>query len=1295
MTNKNKFEEAQHTSTSTSTSTRTTTDTPLNRQLAYQHTPRSEATSTHPRFNQDRSDDDDSCDDDDPGKRSLPGMRISERYVPRDLRLRDRPSSSRHMTSDESTRDGNTRDEHLYPKHKPPRWEPVLPNQAPKAQRPPDRTRPATTRAPLKVDYLNPPPTSEWWANNPHTGKSGAPFDCTRYPGHEKCPTRAYTTFGFLANHLASIDGEDDANFQRAANDFHLTKCIAGDNCKYADRTKFGNWTTMGNCGGQTGHPNCPGAKEETESTCPWAVNRREMQARAKEWLPRCVNSTIEVSRHVKTTKARWAIMTLLREVTRALSMPYPETDVSNAICRFLACGPNISTVGKNPYQACDRMRDPSLPWPPMFKDSAQLTPLQRASQGWETMEKTNDMEKALRVILGDGVYKVETQADLDAVSNLFVKANTPSEPPRERNPRGPVPPAMSEAQVMALLRTKAGQGTAPGVSGFTADHFLDALEAKDSPWPQAFTQLVNYMMQGGLLGTPARTRLTAVKLTLLAKGPNKEDGARPIAVMEFLANFVSAMVNKTMLGPAVMENLPPGDLGPRGTAEAAGPIIRAKLTQLMNQWPGVPVVVLQADMKNAYGHLDRRATIEAVKAIAPEAGPWFETALAGPTTAFFKGLEDWDEFIMQNMGISQGDSTSVNAFHAAVAIAAGTVRVNHTEVTAITYVDDIWLVGLAKRVLAALETLHEKWNELGLVSAPSKLCGYIAGGTEQQREELIKELSEAGVNVKEGIMVAGTPVGTINYQRARTQEKFNEINKSIKAILKMKEAATDPDKPVSQSTLRILTMAVPSSATFILRTVDPWISRPFTVATDAAIADAALVLMGVTRPRKEAPWRMMKWRLALPTHMGGFGITCLHEIADAAHVGAAVLYMPLISKAVDPTLDLQALEEMAYPGLAAARERIAVFDNNTRAEAGDGITGAALEKHNSAFEEAIRDAQMAGGIRRDGVQRSLTQALHGRKWMQVRLGLRRWSMHYPMAEADFMSQCSPSAGGPLTMPLGCKWTLVLDDTFATYALLRLGGNLPGYEDQDTLMCPMGCKRTTAAASHSLSCEGMRGYRVTRHGNVKSAMCCVLRSTNAAVMKVGKAEPNLSPTFTPRNLGPGGNNLHCRGDIEVRVGSEATLLIFDLVIGGPRAAECTAGNANDPRKATGNISRRLELEKWTTLEHTHIVHDKNRNKFAPFAIENSGHIGTKSHEIFSKLIALTNASTKESRITGGNRVSGQYKAQTMRQAYARITNSVHMSNKSSVEHMTRMASGRQPADQDSASKSPGWKHNKG
>ena len=207
---------------------------------------------------------------------------------------------------------------------------------------------------------------------------------------------------------------------------------------------------------------------------------------------------------------------------------------------------------------------------------------------------------------------------------------------------------------------------------------------------------------------------------------------------------------------------------------------------------------------------------------------------------------------------------------------------------------DDTYICGPVNDAVKAVSQLGPILKaELDVEFAIRKFAAYVpAGPTDAD----ITALTAANIPVTEGVVAAGTPIGSRDFVTTFIASKVQQVRSLAEQIVALKNVKPfELKEPVLlQGLFAIVRMCLPPVFSHLLRTIYPSIIGPFARQVDDIVLRTALSCCGhgklADADSNDAELHRVSKRVFLSTSQGGLGVFSCHSNMQAAFIGSASL---------------------------------------------------------------------------------------------------------------------------------------------------------------------------------------------------------------------------------------------------------------------------------------------------------------------------------------------------------------------------------------------------------------------
>ena len=495
------------------------------------------------------------------------------------------------------------------------------------------------------------------------------------------------------------------------------------------------------------------------------------------------------------------------------------------------------------------------------------------------------------------------------------------------------------------------------GLSGMTYRKLRIAFDANGDVECKAIEPLADFvtLISDGKCDHPELRPFLATQRGIPLK--KKDGGVRPVGILEVFARIASGVITRTHR--RFFESmLHPHDFGSgaSGGIEAAAHATQITLRQ------NVKHIVIKADVMNAFNEMCRQAVLDNVRSNPDlvHTHGYINTVYGGASAVVYSDRLNLKDVVIANeQGVIQGDPMASWLYDITYSRELSPLRLEAARVGCVilTIHDDTYIVGPAEEAFTIYDGLTATLPRLSLVANASK--GQVFSFTYNEQLQQLADSRGLPV-VRDGIVVGGAPVGTAAFQ----QQVVDTTTTAVLADLTLAEKAffshnLEFGMPKLQGLVRMIQMCFPSQLNHLMRCLPPELTRACAAKLDAQLYSSLMRMLGhgsntalmdpSTREATEA-----RRRLFLPYCMGGYGITCSEDVADAAYVGSWTLTGSLVERVVnltDPDADQPPADPQLLVSLQAALDRLR-----------------ALELENVALPLAAADAVTAHVAKLQGV---------------------------------------------------------------------------------------------------------------------------------------------------------------------------------------------------------------------------------------------------------------------------------------------------------------------------------------
>jgi hypothetical protein len=466
----------------------------------------------------------------------------------------------------------------------------------------------------------------------------------------------------------------------------------------------------------------------------------------------------------------------------------------------------------------------------------------------------------------------------------------------------------MEQGDIHSLYKTCINKGnyhSAPGPDGLRYSHLQHIQWQGDAAaLHDAVDGLRRCLMGMEDLDLPALFYSLFTSATLDGIGQK----ARPIAcgnVLRRLLGSVYMQLHKSRLARRFE------GVGQYGVSSASG---TEKVALLTRMWHEGGHWVAKGDVANAYNNGFRTGILEGVLEADPTILPFATHMYAGTAQPSLLYRLPGAEPIMSCTGTQQGDSVAGLLF---CCLLYRTMRKWKTEAHAdghlphAAYADDIMSPSRGRGAFTRADVDDFKRREADLLALGLPLnrgkCEFLAppGHVPTAEERRLIEEELGGTIAEGGIMAAGVPVGSDDFVRDHLRLKLRAPTADTPAVGEsypqlVRHIGAMENK---QAAMVYASLCLASRWTYYARSIDPNLLDAVAPAVDVFNAWTMEQVMGLPGSRNADDILSLEKavsaalvlqphqiaQLALPTSMGGIGITSLSHVSQPAYVAACV----------------------------------------------------------------------------------------------------------------------------------------------------------------------------------------------------------------------------------------------------------------------------------------------------------------------------------------------------------------------------------------------------------------------
>ena len=351
--------------------------------------------------------------------------------------------------------------------------------------------------------------------------------------------------------------------------------------------------------------------------------------------------------------------------------------------------------------------------------EPSQTDPRTRAVQRAISLLKRGHLGRAAKALL-----QVEPPR-CDEVAIEQMRSLHPSHAPVFPAAPVPAPPGIvvDSDRLHSILKQQA-TGAAPGPSGWTAELLLTLFE--DRFCAEALSSVISAICNGKL---PKQAKQWQPLLASRLIGiPKSDHGIRPISIGEALYRLASSYMSDLVAPhfPTIFASIQKG-VGCSGGSDRAVHTVQLSLELLKRS---CDAVVMSVDIRNAFNSIDRGAVARAIIRSPHAHVLWqfFQWSYSDPSDLLIYDASGNLVTSLQSVqGVKQGDPVSSFMFALTIQSLLEEAVVNLPNMTAVAYLDDVFLVGSGSSVVTAYDRLTQSLPVVGLHVNSQKSSYFVA----------------------------------------------------------------------------------------------------------------------------------------------------------------------------------------------------------------------------------------------------------------------------------------------------------------------------------------------------------------------------------------------------------------------------------------------------------------------------------------------------------------------------------------------------------------------------------------
>ncbi len=625
----------------------------------------------------------------------------------------------------------------------------------------------------------------------------------------------------------------------------------------------------------------------------------------------------------------------------------------------------------------------------------------------------------------------------------------------------------ITPTQVCSYLNSRTPDA-AGGVSKWTYDALIDAFCSSKNPKDLAvLAKVVETIAAAQGLSEQIWKHLRIVRGVAISK---PDGGIRPLGIGEALVIVTAGVLTrqyrkdlKALIGPFDVGFATPGG------ADVLTHTVRAALS-LGNS----PRCVIKVDVANAFNSISRNAVLAAAHKI-PALWPFVRARYGAEFDAqFTRQASQHKVNIPVAEGVAQGCPLAGPLYSAAQAVGYAKVREQSPSTLLSSFFDDGYIVDTPAKAFAALHLLRAELTKIGLTLKTSKCKAYMPQPTAEFGDLAL----QAGVTIDQGVLVAGSPVGSDDFVSDHLEQKLVEVRRELADLHEVLSLSAQFSDVTAQGIFSILRKCIPTEFTNLMRSVPPRLSIPFASRVDEAVWTTARHVLHLAGRLDNA--HETRDRVFLPVRNGGLGIMSLVDTAHAAYSGSWALCGETVRQLLRDTIDVPADWYVPTPSSPVSPILMDLASSVRQ-----------LQQSNALANVTPTSWILTSESR---VQKVISQNLSDAKSDRILEGI-----FSPVMRASFLGCRTPESGAWVEASPCFPWSRLTDAVFRCAAKTRLSAHPESID-----FCQCISKSSSASFPHLFYCEKAAGARDWRHN--------LIRDTLVQGLRVVFPQPGHSPS---------------------------------------------------------------------------------------------------------------------------------------------------------------------------------------
>ena len=485
---------------------------------------------------------------------------------------------------------------------------------------------------------------------------------------------------------------------------------------------------------------------------------------------------------------------------------------------------------------------------------------------------RCGELARASRLLTSPGL----AAATAETTKKLASKHPSRVSPLNVRPPNVQEPFILSKKIFFETIR-RSPRGTGTGPSGWRYEHLKALL---DNCSTADLLHSVCSSIASGSIPESTLNLLTASRLIAIPK-PNGD--VRPIAIGEALRRLTAKSICAQKKDSFAQFFSPLQ----HGVATKGGAELLVHQVQLLleenKDW-----IVLKSDVRNAFNSVSRSHFLIEVARAFPDIFGHVNKMYSGVNPLVY--LQESTPIILSSEeGIHQGDPLGPALFSSAIHNILVSLQEQNQDVRVRAYLDDVFLLGPAEKVLATFSQLDSAFSHIHLQVAPEK-CEIFS----PSEIASLSVPSSCQIPVtSDGMMVLGSPIGIHDYVSSTACDIAGSGAQLCQELLQLDD---------TQSSMLLLRYCHVPRLNFLARTILPGQLQLATSIHDQQSRSCFSALMKCNN------FSSQQWeQIVLPIRKGGFGLTAMAPVRTLAFLSSwafSIKELPLRFPILQPLID-------------------------------------------------------------------------------------------------------------------------------------------------------------------------------------------------------------------------------------------------------------------------------------------------------------------------------------------------------------------------------------------------------